>query len=100
MADLGYESAYVLVSHEFDFGLMAARLDWFAINDRNYEFIDDNNEEGWAATLAWQKPVCDWARLAAEVLYIDSDHPARTDQGLAPEQEQFLAQLALQIELK
>jgi hypothetical protein len=62
--------------------------------------IDDNNEDGWAATIAWQKPVCDWARLAAEVLYIASDHPARIDQAIAPEQEQVLAKLALQIELR
>jgi hypothetical protein len=95
MADLGYESAYVLVSHQFDFGLMAARLDWFAINDRNYEFIDDNNEEGWAGTIAWKRPVHDYATLAAELLYIDSDHPARIDQGTAPQQQAFVAQLAL-----
>ena len=77
MADLGYESAYVLVSHQFDFGLMAARLDWFAVNDRNYEFIDDNNEEGWAATVAWQKPLNKWARLAAELLDVTGQrgHP-------------------------
>jgi hypothetical protein len=100
MADLGFESAYVLLAHDFDFGKMAARFDWFAVNDRNYEFIDDNNDEGWAATLAWQKPVNEWARLAAEALYIASDHPARVDQSLAPSQEQFLFQLALQLELK
>jgi hypothetical protein len=100
MADLGYESAYVLLSHQFDFGLMAARFDWFAVHDRNYEFIDDNNEHGWAATVAWQRPLNGWARLAAEVLYIDSDHPARIDQGINAEQQQFVAQLALQLELK
>ena len=100
MADVGFASAYVLVSHQFEFGLLAGRVDWFEVRDRNYEWIDDNNDDGWAGTLSWRAPVREWATLAAEALYIDSDHPARLDQGHDPEQQEFLLQLALQIEFK
>lgn len=100
MADMGFTSAYVLVSRKLDFGQLAGRVDWFETSDRTFEAIDDNNEEGWAGTLAYRAPACEWATVAAEALYIDSDRPARVDQGIDPHQQQVLFQLALQIDVK
>lgn len=100
MADVGFASAYVLVSHQFECGLLAGRVDWFEVRDRNYEWIDDNNDDGWAGTISWRTPVREWATVVAEALYIDSDHPARVDQGHEPSQQELLLQLALQIDLK
>ena len=100
MADVGFASAYVLLSHQFEFGLVAGRMDWFEVRDRNYEWIDDNNDNGWAGTLSWRAPLREWATVAAEALYIDSDHPARADQGHDPQQQELLFQLALQVEFK
>ena len=100
MADMGFTSAYLLVSRKLDFGQIAGRVDWFETSDRTFEVIDNNNEDGWAGTLAYRAPACEWATVVAEALYIDSDHPARIDQGIDPRQQQFLLQLALQIDLK
>jgi hypothetical protein len=100
MADMGFTSAYLLVSRKLDFGQLAGRVDWFETSDRTFEVIDNNNEDGWAGTLAYRAPACDWATVVSEALYIDSDHPARIDQGLDPRQQQFLFQLALQVDLK
>jgi hypothetical protein len=100
MADMGYSSAYVLLSHKTGFGQISGRADWFETTDRTYADIDNNFEEGWAVTLAYQKQLNKWARVAVEGLYIDSDRPARADQGADPEQDQFLLQAAIQFELR
>lgn len=97
MADVGYTSAYVLVSHQLGGGdnILSGRLDWFEVDDRTFELLDDNNEEGWAATVAYQRPLDDHVSLGVEVLHISSDKPARVDQGLAPEQQDTQLQASL-----
>lgn len=100
MADVGYTSAYVLVSHQLTGGasILSGRLDWFEVDDRTFELIDDNNEEGWAATVAYQKPINDHVNLALEALHISSEHAARVDQGLASDQEDTQMQASIRFE--
>lgn len=95
MADVGFTSAYVLLSHRMGANTAAGRLDWFEVDDRTFEAIDDNNEEGWAATLAYQRQLGEGFSVALEGLYIDSDKPARADQALDPRQRDTQLQMAV-----
>ena len=98
MADVGYTSAFVLLSHRMGDNTIAGRLDWFEVSDRTFEAIDDNNEDGWAATIAYQRRINDHLSLAVEGLHVDSTKPARTDQGLDPEQRDTQIQTALRLD--
>ena len=52
--DVDFNSAYVLLARDFDVHRVAGRLDYFEIGDRSFVDIDNNDEEGWAATAAYQ----------------------------------------------
>jgi hypothetical protein len=95
--DMDFASAYVLLAHELDSGLYAGRIDYFETTDRSFMVTDNNDESGWAATLAYRRPVSENATLVVEGLHIWSERLSRADVALDPEQEQTLLQTAIQL---
>ncbi|WP_349321251.1 hypothetical protein [Asticcacaulis sp. MM231] len=93
-------SAYVLWSHRCDNGSrLTGRFDYFAAKDHSRRQTDDNSETGYAATLAWLKPMNDHLDVAVEALHVVSDRPARATHMLAVQQAQTQLQLALKMHL-
>ena len=96
VVDTGFESAYLLLSHRCDDGArLTGRVDYFAVKDHSRRAADDNDETGYAATVAWMKPVNTYLDLGIEALHVISDRPARLTQGLSPQQGQTQLQVAL-----
>ncbi|MGQ0531788.1 MAG: hypothetical protein ACT4OF_03740 [Caulobacteraceae bacterium] len=93
--DVDFNSAYVLVARDIDAHRIAARLDYFEIGDRSFIVIDNNDEEGWAATATYQFELTPSLTLAVEGLHVSSDRPSRANQGLDPDQTQSTLQTSL-----
>jgi hypothetical protein len=94
--DVGFESAYVLLSHRCENGSrLTGRFDWFATKDFSRLSVDNNDELGYSLTAAWMKPISDHLDLSVEALHVVSDRPARTTQSLSPQQAQTQAQVSL-----
>ncbi len=97
--DVGYESAYGLLSHRFDHSRLSGRIDWFAAKDFSLRGVDDNGETGYAATVAWIKPVNMYLDIAFEALTVASDRPARATHLITSQQSQSQIQLAFKLHL-
>ena len=98
--DVDFTTAYLLVSHALGSGKLTARADWFETRDNSFVERDDNNEHGWAATLAYKRPLVDFADLLVEVLHVSSKRPARAgNAGFAPEQDQTMVQTSVRFHL-
>jgi hypothetical protein len=95
--DMGFSSAYVLANHTVDANSFTARADWFVTSDRTWVLEDDNNEEGWALTLAYGRALGERHRLMLEALEVSSDRPARAYGGLDPVEDQTVLQASWRI---
>ena len=80
-ADVDFNAAYAAGTRTLGDDGATARLDWFNVEDKSLVAIDDNNEEGWAATLAYRHKISARATLIVEGLHIDSDRPSRPTAG-------------------
>jgi hypothetical protein len=98
--DVDFTTAYLLVSRQLGAGKLTARADWFETTDNSFVAFDNNNEEGWAAMLAYRRPLVDFADVLVEVLHVDSDRPARLlNGGIAADQDQTMVQTSLRLHL-
>jgi hypothetical protein len=98
--DVEFDTAYVLATCELDGGAkLTGRADYFAVKDRSWRGRDDNTEKGYAATVAYIRPLNAHLDLAAEALHVISNRPSRAYQSLSPRQVQTQVQLALKIKL-
>jgi hypothetical protein len=98
--DVDFTTAYLLVNHALGTGKLTARADWFETRDNSFVQGDNNNEHGWAATLAYKRPLVDFADLIVEVLHVSSYRPARaTNAGIPPDQDQTLVQTSVRFHL-
>jgi hypothetical protein len=61
--------------------------------------VDNNDEDGWAALMAYRWDVRPRANIVFEWLRIDSDRPSRALAGDAPHQVQTVIQTALRFDL-
>ncbi|MEJ0059599.1 MAG: hypothetical protein WDM79_08540 [Terricaulis sp.] len=95
--DVDFASAYVLIAHDFGGQSIAGRLDYFEVTDRSFVVDDNNDEQGWAATAAYQLMLSPQARLAFEGLHVSSDRPTRADLGIATEQDETTLQSSLKL---
>ena len=95
--DVGYTSAYLLATHSFGRDRLTARMDYFQTRDRTWQERDNNNEDGWAATLAWRRDLTEKASLLAEVMHVDSDRLARHYRSEAAQQAQTVVQTSLRL---
>ncbi len=99
-ADIRFDSAYLLLSHSLDSGdKLTARIEYFSTFDYSLVEIDDNNEKGYSATIAWMKPLTPNLDLALEAIDIASNRPSRATQYEAPRQSQTQLQMALKLHL-
>lgn len=80
-ADVGFQSAFVLVSRDLGGSAITTRLEQFSIDDRTFKAIDNNAEQGWSATLAWTRPVRNRLELVIESVFVSSDRPDRARLG-------------------
>ncbi len=100
VVDVGFESAYLLLSHHYNnSSRLSGRFDYFTAKDYSRRLVDDNSETGYAATLAWLKPMTDHLDVAIEALHVVSGRPARATHLLAAKQAQTQLQLALKLHL-
>lgn len=98
--NVDFTAAYVLVGHSIGSGSVTARADWFETNDNSFVPTDNNNEKGWAATLAYKRPLIDFADILVEILHVNSDRPARVPNGrAAAQQNQTMVQTSIRIHL-
>ena len=96
-ADVGFRSAYLLASRRLADETLTGRLDWFEVNDHSWQTIDNNEENGWAATAAWRHPVASHLDLLVEAQHIASKRPSRALAGEAAQQDQNVLQTALRV---
>jgi hypothetical protein len=98
--DADFTTAYLLVSRTLGSGKITARADWFETVDNSFVVDDNNDEEGWAAALAYKRPLVDFADILVEVLHVDSDRPSRAaNAGIPAQQDQTLVQTSLRFHL-
>lgn len=95
--DTDFGAGYVLVTRPFGAARISGRIDWFDTDDRILIVRDNNEEVGYAATLAAGIPVTRHVGVMAEWLYINSDRHGRRYLGLAEEQDQHLVQVSLRL---
>jgi hypothetical protein len=85
--DNRFRSAFVLASHDFSNGGVAARVDAFDSRQHGSLVDAESNETGWAATLAGHR---DFGSVTAfvELLHVSSDREHPDEAVLAPRQRQ------------
>jgi len=96
-ADVGFRSAYLLASRRVADETLTGRFDWFQVNDHTWQTIDNNDEDGWAATAAWRHPIVEHADLLIEARHIASKRPSRSLAGEAAAQDENVLQTALRL---
>jgi hypothetical protein len=98
--DVDFTAAYLLITRELGPGNLSVRGDWFETNDNSYVDYDNNNENGWAAMLAYKAELTDFADLVVEVLHVSSDRAGRQLYGgIDADQEQTIVQSSLRFGL-
>jgi hypothetical protein len=98
--DVAFDTAYVLATRELNGGAkLTGRADYFAVKDRSWRSKDDNTEKGYAATVAYMRPLNAHLDLAVETLHVVSNRPSRSYQSVAPHQAQTQIQVALKVRL-
>jgi hypothetical protein len=95
--DVSFSSAYVLLARDIGDHTIAGRIDVFEVVDHSFAAIDNNDEDGWAATAAYQVALTPDVRLAVEGVHVSSQRPARIDQGIDAEQQQTSLQTSLKV---
>jgi hypothetical protein len=94
-SDVGFQAAYVSVTHDLGPGSLTGLLDQISTTDRTNKAVDNNAEQGWAALVAYRWGLRPDVHLVLEGLRIDSDRPARVRLGETPKQSQKMMQTAL-----
>jgi hypothetical protein len=95
--DVDFNAAYLLLARDIGSHRLSGRVDYFEIGDRSFADVDNNDEEGWAATAAYQIELSPTVRLAVEGMHISSDRPSRIDQGVDPDQDQSVLQTSVEL---
>jgi hypothetical protein len=95
--DTRYRSAFALLTHRIGPAAISGRIEWFDTTERGSRMDPaEENEDGWAATLAGRMPVMDKLTLFVEALHVESERGARTTRlGLPANESQTVLQAAL-----
>jgi len=91
------QAAYLLAARQIGDDALSGRIDWFKTSDRTFVAIDDNNEDGWAATAAWRHRLAPHADLIVEAQHISSSRPSRALAGDSPKQNETVLQTAMRL---
>jgi len=95
--DVGYRAAYVLARRDLGADVLSGRLDWFQTRDRTLRDLDDNTENGWAATAAWRHRLNGNLAVIVEAQHIRSSRAYRAYAGEARLQNETALQTALRV---
>jgi hypothetical protein len=94
-----FRAAYALFTVPFGRQRVSFRYDGFETVDRDeFQFVDDNDEEGFALAFDYLVRTWDRQRFAFEALLVDSDRPGRAAIGLPIEAKEWLFQLSYRLE--
>jgi hypothetical protein len=93
--DVDFRSAYLSATEDLGDDALTVRADVFDTHDRSMAFGDNKNENGWALTAAWRRPLNRYLDLRLEALRVDSTRPAQVLAGEAPHQAQTILQSSL-----
>ena len=96
--DNEFISSYLLITRSFDRHRITARYDDFEVTEADSTPLDENRENGYAWTLAYQWQATDNLSLAAEWLKIYTNRPAWAYFDLEESQTERQFQLALRFE--
>lgn len=94
--DTDFRSAFVLATHAFASGGVAARVEGFDMRQNGSLVAEESDETGWAATLAGHR---DWGPVTGvvELLHVSSRRPIRATLGEDPRQNQTTAQAEVRL---
>lgn len=95
VADVGFQSAFILMSRDIGAGAITTRLEQFSIDDRSFKDRDNNAEHGWSTTLAWTRPLRETLDLVVEGVFVTSDRPDRARLGVDRRQDNLRLTTAL-----
>jgi hypothetical protein len=95
--DMRFRSAFALITQQLAKGSVSGRIEAFETRNHGSGVIDDDNEEGWAATLGFRRPLAGYASVLLEALHVSSRREARLREGLSPRQVQTQLQAALRL---
>ena len=93
--DMGFQSAYGLVSRRIGEDTISVRIDGFRTRDRTFRALDDNQESGWATTASWRHRLASHADLILEAQHVSSKRASRRLTGEDPKQDQTVLQSAI-----
>ncbi|MBW8882147.1 MAG: hypothetical protein JF615_12230 [Asticcacaulis sp.] len=101
LVDMRYRSAFLLATRQVTMGTfngtVSGRIEAFDTRNRGSAVKGDDDEKGWAATVAARWPLSVHATLLTEALRIDSRRDARLREGVAPRQHQNVVRLSLRL---
>jgi hypothetical protein len=93
--DVNFRSAYLSATKDIGADALTLRADVFDTHDRSMAFDDNKDEDGWALTGAWRRPLNRYLDLRLEALRVDSTRPARALADEPPHQAQTILQSSL-----
>jgi len=95
--DTTFRAAYGMVTHQAGKDSLSARVDLFGTRNKGSAVLQDDNENGWALTLAAKRQLTLQLNCIFEFLHIESTREARARSGLAAQQTQNQLQMALRV---
>lgn len=95
--DAKFRAAYAMVTRHFPRGAISLRAEAFGTRNEGSWLTKEDDEDGWAITVAARRKLGEAMSLFAEYLHVQSDKDARTRAGVMPHRPQNQLQLALRI---
>lgn len=93
--DTDFRSAFALISQRFGWGSVTGRAEAFGTRNHGSTQLSDDDEDGWALTVAAKRTIGAHATGLLEVVHVQSERDARLRNGLSPRQGQTQMQVAL-----
>jgi hypothetical protein len=93
--DMRFRAAYGMVTQRFGRGSVSARIDVFSTRNHGSVVDIQDDEDGWAMTLAAKRELRSWLTGFIEYLHVESDRAARARVPLAPQQDQNQLQMVM-----
>ncbi len=95
--DTRFRAAYGMVTRRFAHGSISARIDAFATRNHGSAASNENDEDGWASTIAAKRLIGSHAAVLAEWLHVSSTRVSRNWLLLDPRQRQDQMQMSLRL---
>ncbi len=93
--DADFSSAFLMAGRAIGPGHLAVRAETFRMQDNSFRDRDDQDEQGWAATVGWVQDLGPAQQLRLELQRIDGERPGLGALDLVPNLAQTSAQAAI-----